>query len=806
MIGTFLHNALCDVRQAGRSLRRAPLFSAIVVVTLAIGIGANTAMFSVIDNLLIKPLPYPAAERLMLVGVRTPTYGSNNYGITSEEYFAIQDSVPGLDALGIYDYGGGTLTGDGGNPEEPTSFSIDPGFQEMLDLQVILGRRFSEEDCQPGANRTVMLGEEIWQRRYAGSDDIIGKIVQLDGNATEVIGIVPDSFRFPNETGSFQVFRPREMARDIQWYSLGLVARLAEGVNEEQAEAQLTALSEARQQADSENERSFYLQPLADNVVGGLRPALIQLWVAVGFVMLLACMNAANLLLARSAARGHEIAVCSALGASRYRVIQRVLCESLVLSLVAGALGLLLAQWGIEGIAALGLTDLPRGDQIGLDGRMFLFTLVVAVVTGLLYGLLPAWQAGRADLVGVIKEGGGRTSLGVRGQRLRWTLTVGEVAVSCVLLIGAGLMLRSSMEIAGTDPGFETENAFGMTMWADQPRGTEETWSVQFYDDALERIRSIPGVTSAGLVSNMPWQTMFDSSVKLDIENHPAFDGGEQLTVKWRTVSENYLADMGVSLEEGRHLTVQDDADSTRVAVISRSMARRFWPEGGAVGQTIRVGSRKVPVEVVGIVGDVHETMLTDEAEALVWAPFRQNPDIATTILVRGEVKPEALTLPVQEAIWTINPTQGIWATRTLEELRRTGLARERLYTQLLSIFAGIAVLLAAVGIYGIISYSVTQRTREIGIRMALGAMKGEILWRVLARGMRLSATGLVLGLPVAFLLTRFLEQVLFDVTALDPWTYAGVTVMMLAIALVACYVPAWRATRVEPMTCLRSD
>ncbi len=797
-----------DCKQAFRSLRKAPLFVVIVLGTLAVGIGINTTMFSIIDAVLLRPLSHTDPEELLLVGYRTPD-DTSTYGLDSAEYFAIVDSAEAFASLAFFDYGGGTLSGDGQAPEEPTSLSIDTRFAETLGVTPILGRNFTEEECIEGGPNVLILGEQLWNRRYGADADVIGKKVIYDGEPFEVVGVMPDSFRFPQETVAVQVFRPRELKRSDGERSLGVVARLAPGVDIAQADSQLAVLSAglAEQDAERYEDRVMFGRALLDEAVGEVRSSLLVLWAAVAFVLLLSCMNVANLMLSRALTKVHDLAVCSAIGASRGRITQRLLSESLLLGAVAGLLGLLLAQIGLETIAALGMTDLPRAQGIGLDPRAFLFTFALGLVTGVACGLLPAWRLTRLELSEMVKEGGeSRGSAGPGSLRLRAFLTAGEVAIACVLLIGAGLLVRSSFKLRSTDPGFDHRNVLGMTMWADTPADADAGWTVRFYNDILDKLRNLPGVESAATVTWMPWRTIFDSSLSIVVDGHPEFESGEAQQFRFRVVSEGYFDTMRIPVVAGRDFGSQDTPEAAPSVIVSRKFADRFWPEGQAIGNFISAGRNRTKVQIVGIVGDIRERGIDEVPTPSVYAPFSQNPQINASIMVRTSGDPAALTRASQAAIWEVSPTQGIWRTTTLEEMLKEQLAEETLYMKLLAIFAIVAVILAAAGIYGVISFSVSQRTREIGIRMALGAANPSIRRNILTGGLRLSAIGLLVGLPGAYAVARMLGSLLYGVGPADPATYLSVVLLVVVVTTGACTVPALRATRVQPAISLRAE
>ena len=804
----WMRTMIQDLRLALRAMKRAPLFATIVIATLAIGIGVNTTMFSIVDAVLLQSLPYPDATELKFLGQRDGNGRQGLSGLRGFEYLALRDEVDAVDDLGVYIYGGGTLTGDGGRPEEPTSLTINTGLQRILGLQPILGRAFDESDTAEGAPRVIMLGEEMWRRRYNADPNMIGRTVLLDEQPNKVVGVVSRDFRFPTETSAIQIFRSTEILESRNHYGLGVLARLKPGVTDAAFQAQLEGISAglAERHPDTNEDRTLYSVSMYDNAVGNVRSSLLLLWGAVGFVLLLACMNAANLLFARSAARSQEVAVCSAIGSPRRRVIQRVLVESTVLAIFAGVLGLLIAQWGVELVGRFGGDNLPRGGEIGIDVRVFAFTALTAMLTGLLYGLLPALQLSRLDLAEMIKAGSSRGSTAGGGLHMRSALTVGQVSIAIILLVGAGLMIRSSMEIHSTDPGFVYDDVVALQMWAERPRDAEDSWTRQFFSDVTEGMQAIPGVTAASLVNGGPWHFLFDTSIPLRIEGHPAFPDEKPKLTRYRIASNNYHEMMEIPLLAGRGFVPSDDEDGAAVTVVSRRFADEYFDGAEAVGQFILVGNKSIPVEVVGVVGDVRERRLDQRPEPMIYLPFDQNTQIAMTIMVRSDRNIEALQTQIQDAVWAINPTQGIWRTETLADSLSTTLARERLYLSLLIAFAIVAVILASVGIFGVISYSVTRRTREIGIRMALGATQAEVRTDVLFRGMKLASIGLLLGLPVAFFLSRFLENRLYEVGKLDPITYVAVSALVIVVAATACYLPAFRATRIEPAGCLRVE
>ena len=798
-----------DVGQALRSLARQPFFALLIVGTLAVGIGVNTAMFSIVDRVLLNPLPYERPDRLVRFDYEVADSTVSSFGVNDAEVGEILQQAAAVESVGAYTYGGGTLS-DGDSPEEPTSLGVTAGFFSTLDVQPLHGRLFSEEEYEVGG--VAILGEEVWRRRYQADTGLIGRDIEMDGEPLTVVGVMPDAFRFPTEGSALQVFLPRSLQpeRGFERRSyLSAFGRLRPGASLSQANEQLAALSAglAERYPSAETARTFSAQPLADGVVDDTTErSLLLLWGAVGFVLLLACINAANLLLARGAARRQDIAVCSALGAPRWRILQRVLIESVALSLVAGGLGLLIAQWCIEALSRF-FGNLPRAYAVGIDSRVFVAAFVMAILAGLAYGIIPALQLTRVDLSEALKQGGTRTATTRAGLRLRAGLTVAQVAIAFSLLIGAGLLIRSSLNLYATDPGFAYENRMTLSLWADLPR-TEDDVSVRIvrrWNEILAEVRGTPGVLSANLVQGVPFMWLFDYSGDYRIVGHAAFDDGDPAEARTRRVSDRYLQDMDVALIAGRYFDDRDEGDGEPTAIVSEELARLYGAPEALLGESLRLGDDEQSWRIVGVVSGVRDRSLSELPRPTIYVPFEQLPIANMTIVAATAGDPQAMRRNIEQAVWRVNPTQGIWRTQTLESMLSSTLELNNLYTTLLIAFACIAIVLAAAGIYGVISFHVTQRTQEIGIRMALGATPGHVLGQVFREAGRLALIGTGLGLAGGIGTAMALKGLLFAVPAIDWITFLGVALIIPAVSLAACYLPARRATLVPPSICLRA-
>jgi putative ABC transport system permease protein len=813
---------LQDVRFGARLLARQRGFTAVAVLTLALGIGANTAIFSVVNELLLRPLPYPGAERLAILW-ELSLGGQRQHMVSRANFRSWREQSTVFEGMAAFTDQRLSLTG-GGEPEEVTVQHASPELFRILGVEPILGRGMTPEDALPGSPLAAVLSHGFWQRRLGGDPQAIGKPITLNGEPYIVAGVLPQGFQWHLKSRSGTA-RPAEI-----WTALGMptegdaatrgrflsvVARLKPGTSFEQAEAEMKAIA-ARLELDApEHNRGLGVQivPLREQLVGKVRPALLILLGAVGLVLLIACANVANLLLSRAVAREKEIVLRTAIGARRVRVVRQLLTESLLLAGLGSLLGLALGGWGIRALAAISPRDLIDLQGVGLDLPVLALTLAVSLATGIVFGLAPALEATRLNLNDALKEGGkGAGGHGTQSRRLRSALVISEVALALVLLAGAGLLVKSFVRLQEIDAGFETENV--LTMVVRLPDATGSRYSeapqiVGFFRDATERIRALPGVRSAGMVDFLPLYGGPGSSTDFTIEGRPVPPPGQGLGTNVRVADPGYFATLGIPLLRGRNFTASETSEARRVVLISESMARRHFAGEDPIGKRIRVDmfEEPVPTEIVGIVGDVRYDSLVDEAEPTVYFPL---PELLSspwrTLVIRTEGDPAEMASLVRRELRAVDPNQPVSDVRTMDQVMAATVGRARFNTLLLGLFAGLATLLSAVGIFGVMNHSVTLRTREIGLRMALGAQPGEVLRLILKQGFLLTVIGIAIGLAGALALTRVLSSLLFGVGSTDPATFGAIVLLLAFVSLIACYLPARRATRVDPLTALRYD
>jgi putative ABC transport system permease protein len=802
-----------DARYAVRMLRKNPAFALVAVVALALGIGANTSIFSVVNTVLLRPLPYKEADRLVVVwedrtkqGYPRDTPAAGNFTAWREQNRVFE----GMAAVANVSI---NLTG-AGEPERLEGRRVSAELFPLLGVEPQLGRAFTPEEDQPGSNTVVLLSHGLWQRRFGGDPSIVGRQLTLGGYAFTVVGVMPAHFQFPAREDELWIpiaFTPQEAANRSRHF-LQVVARLKDGVTLEQAQAEMSAIAARMEQQypDTNTHLGATVVPLHEQLVGDIRPALLVLLGAVGFVLLVACANVANLLLARAAARQKEIALRVALGASRLRLVRQFLTESVMLSLVGGGVGLLLSLWGVTVLKAFIPESIAQAREIAVDARVLGFTLLVSLLTGFVFGLAPAAQASRFNLNETLKEGGRDSSTGRRGNRLRSLLVVAEVAISLVLLVGAGLLINSFLRLRGVDPGFRADNLLTMAVQLPQSKYPDGARRSAFYDEVLRRVESLPGVQSATVTNWIPLVRQGDSmGVSVEGTPDPAPGQGNRPAIVVRVVSPRYFETLGIQLLQGRPFDARTDrADTPNVVVISEAAARKFWPNQSPLGKRLTVGSPSNPedwMEVVGVARDVRQFGLDAEPKPQMYLSYAQADFFAPRhLVVRTEGEPLNLAGTVRQTVWGIDRDQPVAQVRPMEDVLSDSIARQRFSMLLLGIFAGVALILAAVGIYGVMSYTVAQRTHEIGIRLALGAQKRDVLRLAVGQGLRLVLVGVAIGLVAAVALTRLMSSLLFGVSATDPLTLAAISALLVAVAALASYVPARRATKVDPMIALR--
>jgi putative ABC transport system permease protein len=810
---------LFDARYGLRMLLKSPGVTVAAVVALALGVGANTAIFSVVNSVLLRSLPFEESDRLVVIWETNPLLTSPSLRLRNEaspaNFYDWKAGQTSFEEMGAYNWNTYNLTG-GDMPEQIVGNPVTGGLFATLRAKPLHGRVITAEDDREGAERVVVISHKLWQRRFGADPSVVGRQITLSDQPTTVIGVMGPDFEFPN--GYPELWTPMQLtaqrAQSRGAHYLYTRARLKPGVTLEQAQAELQTVARRLEQQypETNTQRSVRLVTLQDETVQQMRPMLLTMLGAVGFVLLIACANVANLMLARAAGRRKEIAIRTALGAGRWRIVRQLLTESVILALAGGALGLLLALWGIDLLKAAvpeQMTTFIYGwNRIGLDARVLLFTLAVSVFTGLLFGLAPAIQSSKTGVNESLKEGE-RGSTGGR-QRLRSALVVSEVALSLILLVGAGLMMRSFMRLTEVRPGFDPSNLLTVSMSLPRARYDNNQKIGDFYARLSERVSRVPGVEGAAAVSLLPMGGS-GSTTSFVIDGRPAPQPGEEPEANYRSATPTYFETMRIPVLRGRVFEERDATGRPVVAVVNETFVRTFFPDEDPIGRIIYDPQRRnPPAEIVGVVGDVKHWGLDDEPEPYLYAPHAQSGENFMTLVVRAGGDPESLTAAVRREVLAIDRDQPVFDVKTMESRIEQQSAQKRVLTWLLAVTASVALILAAIGIYGVVAYTVAQRTHEIGIRMALGARAGDILRLVLGQGMILVSAGIVLGLAGALglmvFLTKSMSNFLFSVSGTDPAVYAGVAALLGAVALLACLVPARRASRVDPMEALRYE
>ena len=811
-----MHNLLQDIRYGLRSLLRTPGVSCLAVIALALGIGANSAVFSIVNAVLIRPLPYPDAGHLVAIWENKVSRGVvTRAWLSPADYRDFREQNQVFQQMGAFRTQSSVLTGKQ-LPERVETASVSPGIFDVLSTKPVLGRVFAADEDQPGKNAVIVLSDGLWRRRFGADPDILGSTLDLDGASYKVVGIAPRGFHLPESTSELWIPytpEPRELAkRGLR--TLTVIARLKPGVTPRQAEIGMQAIARRIEETSPDTNAGYsaIVVPLSEQITGDIRPTLWTLMGAVVFILLIACVNVANLLLARASTREKEMAVRTSLGADPARIVRQLLTESVLLALIGGAAGLLLAEWSISILVKLAPSNLPRIGEISLDWRVLAFTLAVSAATGIVFGLAPALESSRVDLNSGLKTSG-RSASGHRGRsRMRDSLVVCQMACCLALLISAGLLVRSLVRLGQVNPGFRADHVLTMQI-ALPPARYPGNKVKNFYRQLLDRVTALPGVQSAGLCRFLPL-TGNDASANFQIEGQPVLASADQPRAKFRAAGGEYFAALRIPLLRGRLFNSSDDERTPKAVIINQSAARLYWPNEDPVGKRILSGfDQDQWSTIIGVVGNVKHAGLDAETNPETYYHFLQIPPEAVgvaeatmALAIRTNMAPEAMISAVRNEVHALDPGQPVFDVRTMEDVVNGSVAQPRFRTLLLSVFAGLALLLAAVGLYGVMAYSVTQRSNELGVRMALGAEPGQILKLVVGHALVLAAIGLAIGLTLALLCARLMSGLLFGIGATDLASFGISCLVVLSVAALASFVPALRATRIHPIAALRAE
>jgi putative ABC transport system permease protein len=814
-----------DLHYGWRMLRRSPGFTVAAVLTLAIGIGANAAIFSVIQAVLLRPLPFPESGRIVIVWETDANRNIYRGTASPAEFLDWRDQNHVFQELSAWRTWFHNLTGNG-EPEQVWGAHASGNFFRLLGVAPVLGRDFVPEEERPGHEQVVILSYGLWQRRYGGDRGIIGTSLLIDDKPYTVIAVLPRGFTLFGTSRQFDLWMPFAFNRaqlNREDHSVIVFGRLRWGASLPQAQAEMeTILARLKKEyAGIDQQNGVRVVGFRDDLARGLGPALLILFAAVGFVLLIACANVANLMLARAASREKEIAVRATLGAGRRSILRQLLTESVLLALIGGALGILVAFGGLHLLRLVfppegGYGEIPHAEWVGINGPVLAFTLVVSLLTGIIFGLAPAIQISRSDLSESLKEGSRGSTGGRRSHLVRSALVVAEVALSLVLLVGAGLLIRSFVLLMSEDIGFDPSHTLTMQIWLPESHYPSVPPVVNFYQQVVERVSALPGVMSASAINFLPlsgWGDYCD----FDIAGRAVPPSGEEFTAQYRVVDWRYARTMGISVKQGRDLEPSDSPDAPGVVLLNEALVHRYWPHEDPVGKQIRLHfpatntpwqpvARDSWLTIAGVVGDVRDWEWGEQKVGQVYLPFVQNPSRIMRLVIRTSGEPAGITSAVRHAIETVDPNQPVTEIRTMDEFLAAAVSQRRLSMLLLGVFGAVATLLAAVGIYGVMAYAVSQRAHEIGIRMALGATPSDVLRMVVGDGMRLAGLGLGLGLSCSLVAVRYLQSQLYGVNAADPLTFAAVAAGLAAVAAAACYFPARRATHVDPLVALRYE
>ncbi len=798
---------LQDLRFAFRTLGKTPGIAFIAVLTLGLGIGATTTVFSCVNALFLRPFPYAQPQQLMALRQDHKARGWTGNTVSYPNFIDWQQEAKSFTAMAAHSGRSFNMFG-GAEPERVEGQAISWNMFGLLGVAPMFGRDFSEADGRPGSAPVVLLSAALWERRFGSDTTVVGRAITLNGNPYTVVGVMPAPYQFPEDAQLWVALNDSPTERR-GWNFLNVIGRLRDDVSIQQADAELAGIFTrlASQYPDDNAGWSASVVTLREDKVGEYKSVLQVMMGAVMFVLLIACANVANLLLSRAAARHREMAIRTALGAGRMRIVRQLLTESVLLAFGGAALGIVIALWGLDLVAAAVPSDKPFWMLFTIDGRVLAFTAAIAVGTGVLFGLAPAWQVSRGDVHGSLKEGSRGTGTGGARQRLRHALVVAEMALSIILLVGAALMIQSFMRLQRVDPGFDRQNVLASTVVLSGSRYDSARARATFFEELLPRLRGLPGVTDVA-ASQAPPLSGSSSSSTFTVEGHPV-KSGEEPEGNWQTVTAGYLTFLHVPLR-GRDLSERDVRDSGLVAVINETMAQRFWPGQDALGKRFRFGgvdeSDGSWMTVVGVAHDVRHGGLSDKPENQFYIPYTQAPFRGMIVMVRTAGDPTAMAPMMRREFRSVDPQLPVFRLQTMEAAFRSAVWEQRLYGSMFGVFAAVALLLAAVGLYGVMAYMVTLRTHEIGVRMALGAQRSDMLRMVVRQGVRLTALGVAIGLVGAFAVTGTLKNFLYGVTPSDPATFFGIPLILALVALLASWIPARRATRVDPMLALRYE
>jgi putative ABC transport system permease protein len=807
-----------DLRYGARALMKNPGFTIVAALALALGIGANTAVFSVVNAVILRPLGFDKPDRLVTLWETNLSQGQTHSQTSPVIFTDWREQKQVFDDMAAWWYPQVNLTDTGAEPMRVRTIEVTDNFFSVLGVQPMLGRMFLPGEDKQGSNMVAVLSHALWKNRFGADPDIVGKSIALDGRSHTVIGVMGPDFNYPE---NIQVWRPlgwnpAQHNRGARF--MEVVARLAPGVSIERAQSEFNALGHRLEEEYPKSNANWGVSiiPLHHEIVGNFRPALFIMLGAVAFVLLIACANIANLLLARAGSRQKEIAIRLALGASRARLIRQLLTESILLASLGCALGLLLAFFGGKFLMAFNPISIPRLNQAAIDARMVVFTLAVTLLTGIIFGLVPALQASKPDLNQVLKEGGRDSKASSSGNRIRNALVVAEIAIALTLLISAGLMLKTFLHLQRAEPGFNPNGVLTFNLQLPGAKYNDWRQVSAFYSRLLDRIKTLPGAQSADATSFLPLEKGWP--LKIMIVGQPQPEPGEEPIGQYRPISRGYFQTMRIPLIEGREFTERDNADARGVVIINQAMASRYWPDEDPIGKRVahttgrqfgplgRIMPASLEFEIVGVVGNEKNNGLNAAADPAIYFSHDQFAYRSMSVVARSASDPMSLLGPIQNEVWAMDSSVPISDVKTATDILANSVAQPRFTLLLLGVFAGLALALAAVGIYGVMSYSITQRAREIGIRMALGARSSDVLRMTLKEGFKLALIGIGIGIAGAVLITRVMTSLLYGISATDPVIYAAVSIILAGVALAACFVPALRATRVDPMVALRYE